>query len=30
MNSNAGGPDVSPGSPAWETQTLWATLRFSL
>ncbi|PKQ67431.1 TonB-dependent receptor plug domain-containing protein [Raineya orbicola] len=27
MNSNAGGPDVSPGTPAWETTTFWATLR---
>ncbi|WP_211220166.1 TonB-dependent receptor plug domain-containing protein [Hugenholtzia roseola] len=27
MNSNAGGPDVSPGTPAWEGRTLWANLR---
>lgn len=30
MNSNAGGPDVSPGTPAWESTTLWATLRLKL
>ena len=29
MNSNAGDSDVSPGAPAWETQTFWATLRVS-
>lgn len=23
MNSNAGGPDVSPGTPAWETRSFW-------
>ncbi len=27
MNSNAGGPDVSPGTPGWENTTFWATLR---
>ncbi|KOY85433.1 hypothetical protein AD998_04050 [bacterium 336/3] len=30
MNSNAGGPDVSPGTPAWESTTLWATFRIDL
>lgn len=30
MNSNAGGPDVSPGTPAWERTTFWATLRLNL
>jgi outer membrane receptor for ferrienterochelin and colicin len=30
MNSNAGGPDVSAGTPAWESSTLWATLRINL
>ncbi|MEM6298820.1 MAG: TonB-dependent receptor [Bacteroidota bacterium] len=30
MNSNAGGPDVSPGTPAWETTTWWAQIRVSL
>jgi outer membrane receptor for ferrienterochelin and colicin len=30
MNSNAGGPDVSPGTPAWESTTLWTTLRINL
>jgi outer membrane receptor protein involved in Fe transport len=30
MNSNAGGEDVSPGTPAWETTTFWATLRWML
>ena len=30
MNSNAGGPDVSPGTPAWETTTFWTTLRINL
>lgn len=27
MNSNAGGPDVSPGTPGWENTTFWTTLR---
>lgn len=30
MNSNAGGPDVSPGTPGWESTTFWATLRLKL
>jgi len=30
MNSNAGGEDVSPGTPAWETTTFWATFRWQL
>lgn len=30
MNSNAGGPDVSPGTPAWESQSVWAVLRVKL
>jgi outer membrane receptor for ferrienterochelin and colicin len=30
MTSNAGGPDVSPGTPAWESRTYWATLRLKL
>jgi outer membrane receptor protein involved in Fe transport len=30
MNSNAGGPDVSPGTPGWESSTFWATLRLKL
>jgi len=30
MNSNAGGPDVSPGTPAWESTTLWTTIRINL
>jgi outer membrane receptor for ferrienterochelin and colicin len=30
MNSNAGGPDVSPGTPAWESQSIWAVLRVKL
>lgn len=29
MNSNAGGPDVSPGTPGWESRTFWATLLLS-
>jgi outer membrane receptor protein involved in Fe transport len=27
MNSNAGGPDVSPGTPAMETTTFWGRIR---
>lgn len=27
MNSNAGGPDVSPGTPAWEQTSVWTSLR---
>ncbi|MCS6822592.1 MAG: TonB-dependent receptor [Microscillaceae bacterium] len=27
MNSNAGGPDVSPGTAGWESRTFWLTLR---
>jgi outer membrane receptor for ferrienterochelin and colicin len=27
MNSNAGGPDVSQGTPAWESRTFWANIR---
>jgi outer membrane receptor for ferrienterochelin and colicin len=30
MNSNAGGPDVSPGTPAWETRSFWLRGVFSL
>jgi outer membrane receptor for ferrienterochelin and colicin len=30
MNSNAGGPDVSPGTPAWEATSVWAVLRIKL
>jgi len=30
MNSNAGGPDVSPGTPGWESTTFWTTLRLKL
>lgn len=30
MNSNAGGPDVSPGTPAWESRTYWAVVRIKL
>ncbi|GAB4126040.1 MAG: hypothetical protein OHK0045_10850 [Raineya sp.] len=30
MNSNAGGPDVSPGTPGWENTTFWATMRLKL
>ena len=29
MNSNAGGEDVSAGTPAWETTTGWTTLRLN-
>lgn len=29
MNSNAGGPDVSPGTPAWESTTWWAEFRIT-
>ncbi|MGB0521807.1 MAG: TonB-dependent receptor plug domain-containing protein [Flammeovirgaceae bacterium] len=28
MTSNAGGPDESPGTPAWESTTYWGTIRF--
>ncbi|TAG91865.1 MAG: TonB-dependent receptor, partial [Bacteroidetes bacterium] len=30
MNSNAGGPDVSPGTPGWESRTFWGTLRVKI
>lgn len=30
MTSNAGGPDVSPGTPAWEATSMWAVLRVKL
>jgi outer membrane receptor for ferrienterochelin and colicin len=30
MNSNAGGPDVSPGTPAWEARTFWGTARLKI
>ncbi|MCS6833499.1 MAG: TonB-dependent receptor, partial [Flammeovirgaceae bacterium] len=30
MNSNAGGPDVSPGTPAWEARTFWGTVRMKM
>jgi len=30
MNSNAGCPDVSPGTPGWESTTFWTTLRLKL
>ncbi|NMM47920.1 TonB-dependent receptor plug domain-containing protein [Marinigracilibium pacificum] len=30
MNSNAGGADVSPGTPAWENPSFWATVRIQL
>ncbi len=30
MNSNAGGRDVSPGTPAWESTTFWGVLRVRL
>ena len=30
MTSNAGGPDVSPGTPAWEATNIWAVLRLKL
>ncbi len=30
MNSNAGGPDVSSGTPGWESRTFWATLRMKI
>lgn len=29
MNSNAGGQDVSSGTPAWETTTGWTTVRLN-
>lgn len=29
MNSNAGGADVSSGTPAWETTTGWTTIRLN-
>lgn len=30
MNSNAGGPDVSPGTPGWETRSIWGSLHIML
>jgi len=30
MNSNAGGPDVSPGTPGWESTTVWGSIRIKL
>lgn len=30
MNSNAGGPDVSPGTPAWETRSFWINITIAL
>jgi len=29
MNSNAGGEDISSGTPAWETTTGWTTIRLN-
>lgn len=30
MNSNAGGPDVSPGTAGWESRTFWGTIRMKI